>query len=341
MGSVKDLNILNAPTREKVGRGRFIFSDRYSVFDWGEMPDHIDHKGSALCISAAYFFEKLERAGIPTHYLGLVEDDQRKNIDQINQPIHVLETRLFRVLEPHRMGHGGYDYTVYLKEKKNLLVPLEVIYRNALPAGSSVHKRLENGELTLDELGLTEKPKENIDLPNPYLDVSTKLEATDRYLTWQEAQQYSGLSDEKMREIKEVALKVNQMITKEVSRLGLKNEDGKFEFALNGKGEVVLVDVLGTLDECRFTYQGIPISKEIARLYYRKGQWYQEIVKAKEKDLIHWKSLVQVQPEPLPARLKELISYIYCGFTNEITGRNWFKGTPPLMDILQEIQQYV
>ena len=68
MGSVKDLIILESPTKEKAGRGRFVFSDRYSVFDWGEMPDHIDNKGLALCIAAAYFFEKLQEKNIATHY---------------------------------------------------------------------------------------------------------------------------------------------------------------------------------------------------------------------------------------------------------------------------------
>ncbi|GAG55731.1 unnamed protein product, partial [marine sediment metagenome] len=40
-GSVKDLEILSRPEDNKMGIGRFHFSDRYSVFDWGEMPDHL------------------------------------------------------------------------------------------------------------------------------------------------------------------------------------------------------------------------------------------------------------------------------------------------------------
>jgi phosphoribosylaminoimidazole-succinocarboxamide synthase len=42
MGSVKDLEVIQKPTLTEMGIGRFVFSDRYSVFDWGEMPDHID-----------------------------------------------------------------------------------------------------------------------------------------------------------------------------------------------------------------------------------------------------------------------------------------------------------
>lgn len=74
MGSVKDLVVLKQPNDVETGIGRFIFSDRYSIFDWGEMPNYIENKGKALCILGAYFFEKLEDIGIKTHYLGVVND---------------------------------------------------------------------------------------------------------------------------------------------------------------------------------------------------------------------------------------------------------------------------
>ena len=73
MGSVKDLEVINKPQKGKMGIGRFHFSDRYSVFDWGEMPDHIDGKGAALCLMGACCFEKLEEKGVRTHYRGLVD----------------------------------------------------------------------------------------------------------------------------------------------------------------------------------------------------------------------------------------------------------------------------
>ena len=60
MGSVKDLKIISPVVTDKMGIGRFHYSDRYSVFDWGEMPDLITGKGKALCMIGAYFFEKLE-----------------------------------------------------------------------------------------------------------------------------------------------------------------------------------------------------------------------------------------------------------------------------------------
>ena len=58
MGSVKDLLVIVQPSKDKIGKVQFLFSDRYSVFDWGEMPDYIQDKGAAICITSTYFFEK-------------------------------------------------------------------------------------------------------------------------------------------------------------------------------------------------------------------------------------------------------------------------------------------
>src|SRR5680860_166720 len=113
MGSVKDLIVIEKSLKNKTGRGRFIFSDRYSVFDWGEMPDHIPNKGESLCISAAYFFEKLKSLGIISHYLGLVEDGNKlRRLSDIKAPVNIMEVKLLRVLPPLQKG-SHYDYSNY------------------------------------------------------------------------------------------------------------------------------------------------------------------------------------------------------------------------------------
>lgn len=338
MGSVKDLIVIEKPCKNKSGKGRFIFSDRYSVFDWGKMPDHIPDKGKSLCISAAYFFEKLEIMGIKTHYLGLVEDGQLKGISDVKDPVDIMEVKLLRVLKPPKTA-DGYDYSDYKTENCNLLVPLEVIFRNSLPAGSSVFKRLGKGELELKELGLEKMPIPGENLEKPFLDVSTKLEESDRYLGWKEAQEIARLSDNELEEIRKITLLINELIGQEANKIGLKYEDGKIEFGFDEESNLLLVDVLGTLDECRFTFKGMPISKEIARLYYRKTSWFKELVEVKKRDKLSWKDKVNQSPPPLPARLKELISMAYCAFANEITKKEWFVGILPMQEILREISE--
>jgi phosphoribosylaminoimidazole-succinocarboxamide synthase len=340
MGSVKDLVVIEKPSKNKSGKGRFIFSDRYSVFDWGEMPDHIFNKGKSLCISAAYFFEKLESIGIKTHYLGLVEDNQTKNFANIKRPADTMEVDLVRVLKPLQKGNT-YDYSIYKTEKNNFLIPLEIIYRKSLPEGSSVFKRLREGNLKLEELGLVEMPLAGQILEKPFVDVSTKLEESDRYLGWKEAQEIAHLSDSELEEIRRATLSINQLIGQEANKIGLKYEDGKIEFAFNEDRNLIVVDVLGTLDECRFTFKGMPISKEIARLYYRKTPWFKELMDAKKKDELNWKDKVNLSPPPLPPRLKELISMAYAVFTNEITRKEWFKNIPSMRELFEETTQII
>lgn len=338
MGSVKDLRVLKKATRDEMGRGRFVFSDRYSVFDWGEMPDQIPHKGAAIAVLGSYFFEKLESMGIPTHYVGVVENDRAVKLAKSTQPANAIEMKLVRVVKPALTG-DTYDYSAYENEKGGILVPLEVIYRNSLPAGSSVFKRLKEGQTTPEALGLSGMPEANQKLSPPILDVSTKLEITDRYLSWGDAQRIAGLSADEVSKLKELTLTIDNFITKEFAQLGLTNEDGKIELGFDLDRNFMLVDVLGTLDECRFTYEGLPVSKEIARIHYRNTPWYNDVEEAKKKDRQQWKNICASKPEPMPPELKKHISQVYCACTNQITGRTWFDDIPPLKDIMQGIKE--
>lgn len=340
MGSVKDLEIITPPTEDSTGQGRFIFSDRYSVFDWGEMPDHIPDKGASIALLSAYFFERLEDMGIKTHYIGLIEDNRCKELNKLNGPSNIMEIRLVRVLKP-KYTDNGYDYSEYKSQKGNFLIPLEIIYRNSVPEGSSLLKRMDKGEISPEDLGLSAPPQPGQKLERPIYDVSTKLEITDRYITWQEAKEIASLSDAELKEIHNLTGRINRLITEEFARIGLNNEDGKIELAFDSDRGLMVVDVLGTLDECRFTYNSIPVSKEIARLYYRKTDWYHAVEEAKKKDRMKWKELVSKSPDPLPPRLKELISLVYKSCTNTITGKEWFPSVPDIQDILEELRGFL
>ncbi|MEO0185322.1 MAG: phosphoribosylaminoimidazolesuccinocarboxamide synthase, partial [candidate division WOR-3 bacterium] len=231
-----------------------------------------------------------------------------------------------------------YDYSIYQNERSNLLIPLEIIYRNALPAGSSIFKRLKDGSLRLDEIGLKKMPEPGQTLERPIYDVSTKLEITDRYLTWDEAKKICSLSDKELNEMKNIVASINDLITKETRKLGLFNEDGKIELGFDENRNFVLVDALGTLDECRFTYEGMPVSKEIARIYYRKTDWFKDVEEAKKKDRVNWKSIVKTEPPHLSEELYNGISLIYQAYANEITGKEWFEA-PPLKKILEDLRK--
>ncbi len=348
MGSVKDLEVIKKPTKDDMGVGRFHFSDRYSVFDWGEMPDHIQGKGAALCMMGAYCFEKLEKKGIRTHYRGLVDaKGQVVRFGELKQPSNVMEISLVNVYKPRVYVHEGkiaYDYSVYTPELKNFLIPLEIIYRNGLPEGSSVFKRLDAGLITLEELGLNHYPRAGEKLAKPIFDASTKLEKSDRYVSWNEAQKIACLTDSELEEIKSLLLRVDKTVTEIASRAGLVNEDGKIELAFDPQRRLMVVDVVGTLDECRFTYNGLHVSKEIARTYYRRTEWAKEVEvakrKAKEQGVENWKMLVKNEPPKLDPNLKKIISQMYMAAANEIVRRKIFDA-PKLVDVVEEYRKNI
>ena len=332
MGSVKDLEIIKNPSEIAMGIGRFHFSDRYSVFDWGEMPDQIKGKGEALCLMGAYCFEQLEAQGIKTHYRGLVNNNGKTvTFKEIVNPTNVMEVNLVNVYHPKMRGKNNgmdYDYSLYTQKLKNCLIPLEIIYRNGLPEGSSVFNRLEQGKTTLKDLGIDHTPIPGEHFSKPIFDVSTKLENKDRYITWENAKKIAGLSDTELIAIKSVLLKVNSIVTNLVSKAGLINEDGKIELAFDDLRKLIIVDVVGTLDECRFMYNGFHISKEIARQFYKKTNWYVDVESSKrtaeQQNIKNWKSLCKSQPPKLDNKLINIVSGMYMATTNAITKQKFF-----------------
>jgi phosphoribosylaminoimidazole-succinocarboxamide synthase len=347
MGSVKDLEVIQKPTKDKMGLGKFHFSDRFSVFDWGEMPDHIDKKGEALCLMGAYCFERLEEKCVRTHYKGLVDENGKSTLfNDLKKASSIMEVCQVNVYKPEPHEENGkltYDYSAYTPNLKNSLIPLEIIYRNGLPEGSSVFKRLEQGKVTFQELGLDHYPKPGEHLSKPIFDVSTKLEATDRYVTWEEAAKIAGLTNIEAAAIKVVLAKVDETINEIAAKAGLVNEDGKIELAFDTQRRLMVVDVIGTLDECRFTLDGLHVSKEIARQFYKKTSWYKEIEEAKKaaeaKGINDWKSLVKTTPPKLDPKLKTIISEMYMATANEATGRLFFD-TPKLADVVKSYKQW-
>jgi phosphoribosylaminoimidazole-succinocarboxamide synthase len=347
MGSVKDLEVIKKPKKNSMGVGRFHFSDRYSVFDWGEMPDLIKEKGAALCMMGAYCFEKLDEEGIKTHYRGLIDKSGKVvHFDELREPSRIMEINLVNMYKPKpvmRKEKLSYDYSVYTSDLRNFLIPLEVIYRNGLPEGSSVFKRLKQGSVTLEDLGLDHYPQPGERLAKPIFDVSTKLEEGDRYLDWKEAQRISGLTDSELGEAKNLLLKVDDLITKLAANADLANEDGKIELAFDTKRKLMVVDVVGTLDECRFTYDGLHVSKEIARQYYRNTKWYKDVEEAKSEATVEgvadWKRLVKTKPRKLESALKRIISQMYLATANELTRSKIFT-VPKLAEIIKDYEKH-
>jgi len=347
MGSVKDLSVLEKPTTDTLGRGVFTFSDRYSVFDWGEMPDLIPNKGAALCMMAAWNFERLEEMGVKTHYRGLLDEHgELAKCAELAAPSNQMVVDLTNVNHPQAImeeGRLNYDYSAFEKrELNNYLVPLEIIFRNGFPLGSSVFDNLKKGKITIADLGLTQLPKPGDMLDKAIIEFTTKLEESDRALSKEEAQKISGLSEPEFAEMKNLARQVNAFITDRAKEVDLVHFDGKIEVFYNDG--LVLCDVVGTFDEDRFMMSGQQVSKEILRQWYKRNQpvWKDAVDAAKAEAVSQgtkdWQALCTVQPKHLDADTYELTSQMYMAGTNLYTGMPIFD-VPDLSQLIQKLKE--
>ncbi|MBU2100899.1 phosphoribosylaminoimidazolesuccinocarboxamide synthase [Candidatus Micrarchaeota archaeon] len=314
MGSVKDLKVLKNASQKEFGEGIFSFTDDYSVFDYGKMPETISGKGESLCRMASYNFEKIKELNLDSHFIEFV-------------PKNKMKVKLVQVIRPEERKITKKDF--------NYLVPLEVVFRNMLPEGSSLLSRFRSGEAKPEQYGLTSIPEPNQFFEKPLIELFTKLELTDRLLTEKEAKEISALNEKELNEIKLIALKVNDFLNKKASSLNLIHADGKIELGFSPERKLLLVDVFGTLDENRFLFNDMHVSKQIARDFYLKTDWYNELSAAKKsgKSKDEWPV-----PSEIPSKLLELISEIYSSVAQEWINEN-FASARPLSKVIAEYRE--
>jgi phosphoribosylaminoimidazole-succinocarboxamide synthase len=322
MTSVKEFRVERDPTATATGRGRFAFTDDYSVFDWGPMPDRIPEKGRSLCTMGAFNFELLEGNGVPTHYRGVGPD--ASSLDGATEAPRELAIDLVQVPDLP-FEDGAYDYDAYHDAAgTNYLIPLEIVFRNTVPVGSSLRTRGTPREYGLDRDAWPDEP---VDLPDPVVEFSTKYEEQDRYLDRSEAERVAGIAD--LDTLGDVARAVNHVVTERAAETGFVHEDGKIECCYVD-GEVRVADVVGTFDENRFAYRGQEMSKEVVRQYYKRTnpEWVEAVSEAKaeadRRGVADWRPLCAVEPAPLPADVIRAVADMYAAGANAYTGAAWF-----------------
>ena len=283
------------------GEFEFLFTDQISVFD-KVIPTTIPHKGETLCRTSAYWFQQASKLGIRTHFLSLPAGNR-------------MRVRRVSIPEPG----------VPLKNTdRSVLVPLEVIARYYV--AGSLHDRLKDGDISPLALGFGNSavPEYGAELPEPFVEFTTKLEKTDRLLTHAEAAELSGLGREGLEKIREVVIKLDQEINRKVRSRGLLHVDGKKEFGIDAEGEVMLVDTLGTADEDRWwdlklhaEGKTVELSKEAVRQHYRETGYHEMLMDARKAH--------KTEPgiPPLPPQMVSNVTDIYVGLYERITGEKF------------------
>lgn len=311
--STKNLTVVEEPTLDRSGVGIFEFTDDYSVFHYGKMPDVIPGKGEAICRMAVFNFELFENAGIPTHFRRFL-------------PPNRIEFDLVRVQNP--------DIDPIAEGSRNYLVPLQVIFRNALPPGNSLRRRVEAGRLALADVGLDRLPADGEPLAEPIVEFTTKLAEIDLFRTPEQARWLAGLDVTRFAELRATALRVDDVITKHAASVGLGHADGKAEFAIAADGRIMLIDNAGTPDENRLTLNGFHVGKQVMRDFYLARDLEAQVQRWAADGLprSEWPT-----PEPLPMGFVGPIVDMYRSLCETWTGeRIW--GAPPLADAVEVVR---
>ncbi len=289
-GKVKDVYDLG-------DRLLFKFSDRISVFD-KIIPVNVPDKGASICKTSAYWFNKLNQIGIKNDMIEVKSSNE-------------MVVRKYRINES-----GGSKFWV------NFLIPLEFVMRYYV-AGSLLD-RIKAGKVDFRDLGFKSMPKSGEPLDQPFFEMTTKFEKTDRPLSISEATEIGGLHRYEVLEIKETILRIDDMIQKQVSKGGLIHADGKKEFAMDAERQITVVDTFGTADEDRFweaedygNGKIIEISKEMVRQYYRSTGYHDRLYEARAK------GIKEPEIEALPPDLIRKTSDLYRSLYTRITGEKW------------------
>ncbi|MFQ6059919.1 MAG: phosphoribosylaminoimidazolesuccinocarboxamide synthase [Thermoplasmata archaeon] len=292
-GKVKDLYEIDEKQLE------FLFTDRISVFD-KIIPSEVPRKGETLCGEASFWFEKAKEIGIRTHFLGTSSANK------------------MRVKRVSIIG----DQEKIDQDTTNYLIPIEWISRHYV--AGSLYDRIKENRIDTTTLGFAKghKPSYGEELPQVFLEQTTKLERVDRRIDKSEVLRISGLTEDEYEEVCELTIELDERISDEVRRRGLLHVDGKKEFAFDEDRKLMVVDSFGTCDEDRFwdleAYERgefQELSKETVRQYYRSIGYYDELRKARAKG--------RAEPDvpPLPPEVLKRTSDMYVEMFERITGQ--------------------
>ncbi|MDE1153269.1 MAG: phosphoribosylaminoimidazolesuccinocarboxamide synthase [Micavibrio sp.] len=360
----------------------FEFSDRYSIFDWGQMPDMLTDKGASLAFMGWFFFDylgkpetwqnwqapdnvkndaalvRLRAKGLSHHALGLVDHDSKQiplEREYIS-PTRCLAVQPVTVLNPESSVVDGkllWDYTPYKAQPENALVPLEVIFRFGVPEGSSLLQRTGDAAYC-KAIGLDKAPKAGDTFTVPVVEFSTKLETSDRYLSYADAQGIASLNDDEFTALQQISRLVSLRLKDCFAEIGIELWDGKLEFAFgkrqaDGMRDFMLVDSIGP-DELRLIKDGQHLSKEALRGFYRPTSWYAAIetgkALAKERGEKDWKKICTDELKSVPPLLapavKQRVEMIYKGIATALSekfcGGRVFADAWSLDDVVKQVQ---
>lgn len=222
-----------------------ISTDRISAFD--RMLDYIPCKGQILNLLSIFWFDKTKNI-VQNHFIS----------------------------SPH-------PNVMIVKNAK--LIPIEMVVRGYLTGvtGTSIWGSYEKGERIIYGLKFPDGLRKNQKLKTPIITPTTKAEkGHDQRLTEKEILQKRIVTKKIYSQMKKAALKLFERGTKICNKAGIILVDTKYEFGLDEKGKLTLIDEIHTPDSSRFWiketykqryYKGLEpenFDKEFLRLWFKE-----------------------------------------------------------------------
>jgi len=279
----------------------FRFTNNISVFD-KVIPTSVPKKGETLCKTSTFWFKRANDMNILSHYIS-------------NPDANLMRVRKVDIIK---------DYSKINHSTTNYLIPLEFICRYYI--AGSLYNRLQAGKVAPTSLGFDANTslEYGTKLPEPLIEVTTKLEPVDRLLSLEEAMKIAGLTKEEYDNICDTIFKLDEKVNSEIETRGLIHVDGKKEFAFDPDRNLMLVDTFGTADEDRFWdrakyEQGefVELSKEYVRQHYKRIGYYDSLMYARDTS--------QPEPDipPLDENTTKAVSELYVELFEKITGQKF------------------
>jgi phosphoribosylaminoimidazole-succinocarboxamide synthase len=226
----------NLKSLQRIGKGKvrdiyavdndkmmIVVSDRLSAFDV-VLPDPIPAKGEVLTELANFWFSKLGHV-VPNHLTGIDPETVVKGEDERSQV----------------RGRA-----IVVKKLKPL--PVEAVVRGYI-IGSGWKDYQASGRICGIELpkGLKQAQK----LPEPIFTPATKAESGhDENISFERMCEIVG--KEVGQKVKDISIRLYKEASEFAATKGIIIADTKFEFGLDDKGNVVLIDEVLTADSSRF-----------------------------------------------------------------------------------------
>ena len=291
---LKETNLKHLGTK-KVGKVRDIYiqkdriilvsTDRHSSFD--RIIAHIPHKGQVLTQSSVYWFEKTKD-----------------------------------IIQNHMLANP--DPNVIIAKKCEVL-PIEIVPRAYITGSTntSLWTLYQKGQRDFGNFTLPDGLRKNQELAKTVLTVTTKSDEHDEPLTPHEALKRGLVTKKIWDQLVDASLKLFRRFQLASTRAGFLLVDTKYEFGLDEKGKLMLIDEIHTPDSARWykaaTYKEL-FAKNLEQQYFDK-----EFLRLWFKDHCDpYKD--KVLPAAPPPMVKEL-SRRYIQIYEQLTGKKFKPGS--------------